>query len=322
MSRSYDEQLTHFLSDMYSVEEQALAQLKSAPKIAGNRGLAQSLEEHHEETKQHAALVESRLTARGGSTSALKEAIMKVGGKGFLLFAQTQPESPGRLIAHAYAYEAMEWAGYELLVRFARCAEDPETVAVAEKIRAMERDMMERLETQFETAAQASHEGKPAEGYPEQLRKHLGEAHALERQGEELLKKSEKITPDNELAAFYHELLEMTHRHREQLERRLETCDSSPPKHKDAALAIGGTNWGMFFQKQSDTAAKLAAFVYAFEHLKIAGYELLKKTAQMAGDQVTVTMADQMIMAETPMVSRLESLFDRAVATTLETLTA
>ena len=46
---------------------------------------------------------------------------------------------------------------------------------------------------------------------------------------------------------------------------------------------MGGLNWGFFFQAQTDTPAKLAAFAYAYVHLKIAGYELLKRTALRAG---------------------------------------
>ncbi len=60
---------------------------------------------------------------------------MKLGGKGFLLFAGLQPETPGRLAAHAYSYEAMEWAGYEMLGRFAEAAGDTQTLDAARVIR-------------------------------------------------------------------------------------------------------------------------------------------------------------------------------------------
>ena len=33
---------------------------------------------------------------------------MKLGGKGFLAFAQAHPDTPGKLLAHALSYEALE----------------------------------------------------------------------------------------------------------------------------------------------------------------------------------------------------------------------
>ncbi len=109
---------------MYSVEQQALAQLVTAPDMARDPGLAADFRTHHAETVQQAELVRECLEAHGGSPSMLKDAVMKLGGKCFLLFARVQPETPGRLVAHAYAYEAMEWAGYQMLLRIAEAAGD------------------------------------------------------------------------------------------------------------------------------------------------------------------------------------------------------
>ena len=47
---------------------------------------------------------------------------MRLGGKGFLLFARLQPDTPGKLLAHALSYEALELAAYELLARVAERA--------------------------------------------------------------------------------------------------------------------------------------------------------------------------------------------------------
>ena len=128
MSRNAQEQLVHFLKDMYSVEQQALVQMKSAPDLAGDPGFADDFRKHQTETEQQADLLHKRLEAHGESPSTLQGLIMKLGGKGFLLFAAAMPETPGRLAAHAYSYEAMEWAGYEMLVRFAEAAGDSQTV--------------------------------------------------------------------------------------------------------------------------------------------------------------------------------------------------
>src|SRR5689334_8191991 len=108
--RTPDQQLLHFLSDMYSVEQQALSQLIKAPDIAGDPIIAAAFRQHYFETEQQSDLVYERLTALGGSPSKIKNAVMRLGGKGFLAFARAMSETPGRLVVHAYAYEAMEWA--------------------------------------------------------------------------------------------------------------------------------------------------------------------------------------------------------------------
>jgi hypothetical protein len=65
----------------------------------------------------------------------LKDTIMKVGGAGFVLFAKSQPDTPGKLTANAYSFEHLELASYELLLRAAERAGDAETAEVARRIR-------------------------------------------------------------------------------------------------------------------------------------------------------------------------------------------
>jgi ferritin-like metal-binding protein YciE len=317
MSRTLQEQLVHFLSDMYSVEQQALAQLVSAPDMAGDASIAEDFRLHHAETEQQEALIGERLAAYGETPSSIKDAIMKLGGKGFLLFAGLLPETPGRLVAHAYSYEAMEWAGYEMLILFAEKAGDTGTAAVARTIRDQERAMMERLERGFDAAEQASHRDTPREKMGADLRKHLGEAHALESQGIQLLSKSDDIAGDPNLAQICSRHLEETRGHARLLEERLEALGSSPSSLKDFALGLGGLNWGFFFQAQPDTPAKLAAFAYAYEHLKICGYELLKRTAKRAGDAETVRLCETLLTDERTMADRLTGAFASAVQATL-----
>lgn len=320
MPETLQQELVNFLSDMYSVEQQALAQMVSAPKIAGDATIAEHFRVHHGETKEQAKLVGDRLKAQGGSPSRVKDAVMKLGGKSFLLFARVQPETPGRLVAHAYAYEAMEWAGYDLLTRLAERAGDAEAAETAKGIRDEERIMMHRLEASFDAAEQASHGGTDAKQLPRQVCKHLGEAHALEKQGEQLLKKSDDIGGDERLEQLYHRHVKKTREHQRLIEARLDALDGNTSAFKDTAMKIGGAAWGLFFQAQSDTPAKLAAFVYAFEHLKIAGYELLRRVAKRAGDGETQQLCDQILANERAMVQQLSESFDVAVQSTVETL--
>ncbi|MBW3541293.1 MAG: DUF892 family protein, partial [Planctomycetes bacterium] len=318
MSRTAQEQLVHFLSDMYSVEQQALAQLVSAPNIAGDAGLAADFRQHHAETQEQAEMVRERLEAHGRSPSAIKDAVMKLGGKGFLLFARVLPETPGRLVVHAYSYEAMEWAGYDLLIRFADRAGDSMTVKTAKAIRAQERAMMQRLERRFDAAESITHAELPQKKLAEHVRRHLGDVHAFESQGIPLLKKSQKIAGDAALEAIYSRCLEEMREHARLVEQRLEALGSDSSKLKDAALAAGGVNWGLFFQAQQDTAAKLAAFVYAFLHLEVGGYELLKRTADRAGDTETTQLCERILAEKRAMADRVSEAFDSAIEATLD----
>src|SRR5215212_6557250 len=56
--RTLDEQLTKYLTDVHSIEVQALAQMKAAPEIAGDERLAAAFREHLDETREQERLVE------------------------------------------------------------------------------------------------------------------------------------------------------------------------------------------------------------------------------------------------------------------------
>src|SRR3954466_12790109 len=143
--RPIDDQLIKYLTDAHAIEEQALAQMRTAPDLAGDPQLAEAFRAHLTETERHERLVRERLDAHGASPSKVKDAVMAAGGKAFVLFARSQPDTTGKLTAHALSYEHLELAAYELLMRVARRAGDEETAAVAERIRAEEAAMAERL---------------------------------------------------------------------------------------------------------------------------------------------------------------------------------
>jgi ferritin-like metal-binding protein YciE len=154
--RPIDEQVVKYLTDVHSIEEQALAQMRSAPDLAGDEQLAEAFRAHLTETERHEQLVRDRLEALDASPSRLKDAAGYGSGKAFVLFARSQPDTTGKLTTHALSYEHMEWAAYELLMRIARRAGDEETAAMAERIRDEEAAMAERLEQSFDRAVEAS----------------------------------------------------------------------------------------------------------------------------------------------------------------------
>src|SRR5256714_5355405 len=180
--RTIHEQLVKYLTDAHSIEEQALQQLRKAPDIAGDPQLAAVFGKHLAETQEQEQLIRERLEALGAHPSKLKDIFMRAGGEGFVLFARSQPDTPGKLTAHAYSYEHLELASYELLARVAERAGDGETAAVARRIRDQEQRMGDRLAGLFDVAVEASLRELKPEDLEKQLVKYLADAHAIENQ--------------------------------------------------------------------------------------------------------------------------------------------
>lgn len=309
------EQLVKYLTDAHSIEMQALAQLRTAPDLAGDPENAAAFREHLAETKDHERLVRELLEARRASPSRVKDAVMAVGGKGFLLFARLQPDTPGKLQAHAISYEALEYASYELLRRVAERLGDDELVEVAGRIAAEEKAMLDRLAGGVDRSAEASLEG--VDDLSEQLRKYLADAHALEEQAAALLERGPKLAGDERLAAIYSDHLAETRDHAELVEERLQALGGDPSSLKDGAMRLGALNWGAFFQAHPDTPGKLAAFAFAFEHLEIGGYEQLRVVAARAQDAETDGLAARILDQERTAAERIEGAFDAAASASL-----
>jgi len=320
--RTTADQLVKYLTDAHSIEEQALAQLRVAPDIAGNGRLAAVLAEHLPETEGHERGVRERLEALGGSPSSVKDVVMAVGGKGFVLFARSQPDTPGKLLAHAYSYEHLELAAYRLLAIVADRAGDTETTALANDIAEEERLMGERLATCYDEAADDSLARVEPKDLGSALVSYLGDAHALEQQAIALLERATTIAGDPMFVEVYEHHLEESREHARILERRLDAHDASPSSLKDAAMRLGGLNWSAFFQAHPDTPGKLAAFAYAFEHLEIAGYELLARAAARAGDGHTERVCAEILTQERGAAGAIAGTFERAADASLAETTA
>jgi ferritin-like metal-binding protein YciE len=318
MATTVEEQLAIYLTNAHAIELQALVQVQRAQEIAGDPELADAFAKHVEETERHERFVRSRLEALSWSPVSHKDLAGKATGIGFALFARFQPDTPGKLAAHAYSYEHMELAAYDLLERLAKRAEDSETELMANMIEQDERKMAERLEACFDRAVDASLRALETEDLGKQLEKYLADAHAIEQQAIQLLKKGPKLAGTKELADAFEDHLEETTEHSHLVEERLKARDSGPSTLKDTALRLGALNWGTFFQAQVDTPAKLAGFAFAFEHLEIASYELLKRVAARAGDEQTIAMAEKILLQEREAAGRIHSLFDYALDASLQ----
>jgi ferritin-like metal-binding protein YciE len=309
-----NEQLVKHLTDAHSIEEQALTQMRRAPEIAGDPELAEAFERHLGETERQERLVRERLEARDADPSTIKDLAGKAGGIGMVLFAQFNPDTPGKLVSHAYSYEHMEVAAYELLARVAERAGDTETAEIADAIGAEEREMAARLEANFDRAVAASLRDQDPDDVGEQLNSYLADAHAIEEQAIALLEGAVKRLGDVDAAvAVFSDHLAETRKHERAITDRLEARGSSPSRLKDIGLRLGGFNIGAFFGAQPDTPAKLTGFAYAFEHLEIASYEQLRRVAERAGDAETVTIAQRIAVEERATAARIEGLWDAVV---------
>lgn len=320
LTRPLNEQLVKYLTDAHSIEEQALVQMRRAPDLAAAPDLAEAFRRHIAETENHEALVRARLEAHGAKPSAIKDAVMKLGGGGFTMFAMSQPDTPGKLAAHAFSYENLELASYALLERVATRSDDADTAEAARTIARQEQAMANRLEALFDSAVDAVLEGKSDEEVTGALVGYLADAHALEEQSLGLLSRARDAVAQGELRALFEDHFEESERQRRLVEERLEAHGAHPSVLKDAALRLGALNWALFFEAQPDTPGKLAAFAFAFEHLEIAGYEQLARVATRAGDHESAAAAERILGEEHHAASRLRKAFDVAVDASLDAL--
>jgi ferritin-like metal-binding protein YciE len=317
MPDTIDEQLVKYLTDAHSIEEQALQQMRVAPRMAGDPELAQAFREHIPETEEHERRVRARLEARGADASKVKDLLAKAGAVGMVLFARSQPDTPGKLTAHAYSYEHMELAAYELLALVAERAGDTETVEMARSIAAQETAMAERLAARFDRAVEASLRDVAPDDLGEQLNKYLADAHAIEAQAIQLLSLGPSIAGEFGLAGVLALHLEETRAQQEAVRERLRLRGGRPSRFKDVALRGGGVNLGGFFGAQPDTPAKLAGFAFAFEHLEIAAYEQLQRVARRAGDEETAALAERIVAEERAAAAAVREQFEPAVEASL-----
>jgi ferritin-like metal-binding protein YciE len=316
------EQLTKYLTDAHSIEQQALAQMRVAPELAGDPQLAEAFAQHCQETLEHERAVRERLADRGASPAKIKDLLGTLTGKGFVVFARVQPDTPGKLVAHGFSYEHMELAAYEMLAHVAELAGDDESAAMARRIAAQEDAMAERLGASFDRALDASLGELGPRDLDGRLDSYLADAHAIEAQSLQLLAKAPDLAGVERLAELYAEHRSETERQQGRVADLLRERDSSPSRLKDAAMRLGGLNWGAFFAAQPDTPAKLVAFAYAFEHLEIAAYELLARVARRAGEARAERLAAEVLLEERAAAERLHALFVPALEASLPKATA
>ena len=94
MPESLQEQLVMHLTDVHSIEEQALLQMHVAPRMARDPELARAFGQHIAETEEQERYVRGRLEAHGADPAKAKDLIARAGGVGMVLLARSQPDTP------------------------------------------------------------------------------------------------------------------------------------------------------------------------------------------------------------------------------------
>ena len=150
------ELLVKHIDEAYAMEQNVLRMLDSMIESTDDAELRTDLERHKTETEGQAERLKARLDAYDKSPSMLREAggIMGALMKGVVDMARS--EKAARNVRDAYATEAMEIAGYQLLERYAERAGDTETAAVARTNRAQEEEMARRIEGHWDKAVALS----------------------------------------------------------------------------------------------------------------------------------------------------------------------
>jgi ferritin-like metal-binding protein YciE len=151
----------------------------------------------------------------------------------------------------------------------------------------------------------------------EQLDAYLSDAHAIEEQALPQMRAAPDMAGDPVLAAIFREHLAETEDHERLVRQRLEARGRSPSRLKEALFKAGGFAFVLFAKSQPDTTGKLVSHALSYEHLELAGYELLMRVASRAGDEQTAAMARKIGAQERAMAERLEASFDRAVDASL-----
>jgi ferritin-like metal-binding protein YciE len=277
--------------------------MRRAPRLVGDERLAAVFVAHAEKTEANEQRLRERLGAHG--RGVLDGSSERAGGIGMAVFAASEPDTPTKLLAHAFAYEHLEIAAYELLRKRAEEAGDEETAVTARQLGKEARRMADRLEDSFDRVLDASLNGGGEVDLASQLDRCMADVHAIEKQGLQLLETGPRVIEDEALKGFFAAHLRESEEHEAMIRERIEARGAKPARAADAVLRLTGMQVGAFFAAQPDTTEKLVGFVSAFEHLEIAAYELLERAARRAGDHKVTGVAERVLAEERAAVEAL-----------------
>lgn len=149
------EMLINWLNDAHGMENALIKVLEHQIKDAQNYPQIQTkIEQHLEQTRRHAQLVQGCVEALGGKTSAVKTGLAS-------LFGQMQAISTGaardemlKNSLNDYAAECFEVASYTALIEAAKALGDQQTMRVCQQILQEEEEMARWLHQNLPTMVQ------------------------------------------------------------------------------------------------------------------------------------------------------------------------
>lgn len=144
--------------------------------------------------------------------------------------------------------------------------------------------------------------------------KYLTDVHSTEQHALKELKTGSESVEDPQLAAAMRDHLAETQEQARLVGERLQAHGAAPSKLEDLGQKGAAMAGGALAKSAPDTTGKLAIQAYAFEHLEIASYRMLRVVAQRAGDQETVQLAERILEQEQAMAAKLDGLLDHAAA--------
>lgn len=144
---SGNETLIGWLNDAYALEQQLVTVLKNhASDAASHPHIQQRIDEHLEETKQHAEIVKDCIERLGGSTSSAKAAVSKMTGMASGIATAAASDELVKNCLAEYSSEHMEIASYSALIAAADALGHPDVADNCRRILADERRMATWLE--------------------------------------------------------------------------------------------------------------------------------------------------------------------------------
>jgi ferritin-like metal-binding protein YciE len=164
----------------------------------------------------------------------------------------------------------------------------------------------------FEMTRVGTEGGRMASGeLKDQLVKHIDEAYAMEQNVLRMLDGMIHTTDDPEIKDELRQHKLETERHAERMQQRLEAHGASPSMVKEVGGIAGALMKSVLDLARGEKAGRNARDGYATEHLEIAGYQLLERIAQRAGDEETAEAARENRKDEEAMAKKLEAHWDK-----------
>ena len=147
----------------------------------------------------------------------------------------------------------------------------------------------------------------------------LKDAHAMEQSAISILEmQSKRLENYPRMKAKVDEHLEVTRRQADMVASRLEGLGADTSATKDLMARFTGTMQAFGSSAAADEAVKIHMADYAFEHLEIAGYELLGRVAERAEDPETAEAARRIAGEERQAAERIAGTWDAAIDVALQ----